>query len=232
MSALFYGQQVGTHSESEDPDDMETKVAVICQVASPLEFEAVTLAMVSSSGQSRCSRAAASCNRPAPAGCSSESMMDQSGARCCSTRGLVDIPREDSASPLLQLASRISYPVKLLKLHLCLDLDAAAIMVDQSTCVGLGPLGTKYIAVASCACLCIALSERQQQAHTATIRHCSGERIAHPWQPPRREWMDQRLVCLHAISTTSNQDRLYMMYLLTRGWSLAHTSLAMTPEHS
>ena len=27
-------------------------------------------------------------------------------------------------------------------------------------------------------------------------------------------------------------SRQAMMYLLTRGWSLAHTSLAMTPEHS
>ena len=27
-------------------------------------------------------------------------------------------------------------------------------------------------------------------------------------------------------------SRHAMMYLLTMGWSLAHTSLAMTPEHS
>ena len=55
-----------------------------------------------------------------------------------------------------------------------------------------------------------------------------GRKITHPWQPTRLNGWNSVCAC-HQHDILSRQA---MMYLLTMGWFLAHTSLAMTPEHS
>ena len=55
-----------------------------------------------------------------------------------------------------------------------------------------------------------------------------GRKITHPWQPTRLNGWNSVCAC-HQHDILSRQA---MRYLLTMGRFLAHTSLAMTPEHS
>ena len=64
--------------------------------------------------------------------------------------------------------------------------------------------------------------------HGKTHERKEGRKITHPWQPTRLNGFKSVCAC-HQHDILSRQA---MIYLLTMGWFLAHTSLAMTPEHS
>ena len=70
---------------------------------------------------------------------------------------------------------------------------------------------------------------RNQSWYRTSALGCKeGRKITNPWQPTRLNGWNSVCAC-HQHDILSRQA---MMYLLTMGWFLAHTSLAMTPEHS
>ena len=77
-----------------------------------------------------------------------------------------------------------------------------------------------------------AQATRPSQLQPCTQKFSPSQRkerkITHPWQPTRRNGWNSVCAC-HQHDILSRQA---MIYPLTMGWFLAHTSLAMTPEHS